>query len=210
MDSCGLFIVNSDMDLCFSATFEIFYKLFDVKVKELSSFVFDIYNIWKPWEKDAFDYYLRNNLKQKAWFFELNESIAVVVSDLFEKEKLHGQASCFLPSQNAYTDLNSYVVYFYIKIDEFFVSVLSDKYDNSFLKINIQDGKTKFDCNNLINIKKVLGVSTTVFETISKENNINDIVKYISEISKFPFYISFDLVNKHPRKYKAIQINSMD
>lgn len=203
----GLILIDSDVNSAFDLTLDVAYKLFEDKITNISEFVFDVYGIWKPWEREAFSDYVRQRLEQKVFFLDLSDSKSAVFSDMFEKECFEKQVGYFLLSEWSYLES---VVYFTLDSTDFRVSILNKDSDKAYIKISKENCINKLEFYNIEKIEQILGVSETDLQNLCFKNDFKDIAKDISQTTGLPFDLFFEEVSKHRRKYKATVINTLD
>ena len=209
MCEMGLFLIGCNSDDAFLAANANTYNLFDDKIARISEFVFDIYDIQKPWERKALHSYLLDKMEQKTFFFTIDDNKSAIFSELFEKECFEVQASYFLSSYYPCFEREVIIVGFKLCFDKLYVFIISDNFEKAFFTIsNINDTYMLEYCNVEI-LQKILKIDEEFLDALCKEKNFSDITKKLSLLSGLRFDLTYKDVYKQRRKLKATEMNTL-
>lgn len=212
MIGLGLVIANANYSDVFN-TADIYNLDFFVKETEsVADFISEIYNIYRPWEKECLEEFFLEKMRWQTIFYQYRGSSFVVVSNSFTEKNIEKKTDEFMQVQYEIAEKISPVVAFKtINEKEISVFLVTGDSKKASIKIVVEKNMFGFSFTNSKLIENFFDIKTNDFKKLIDDCcNFNELVTILSEKLKLPLDMTFEKVRRNQKKLNAVKFDTRE
>lgn len=206
----GLVIVNDSYCDVFNTTDIYNLNYFVKEAKEVAEFISEIYNIYRPWEKDCLEEFFLEKMRWQTIFYQYSDFSFVVVSNSFTQKNIDRKIDEFMQVQYEFAEKICPVVAFKtINEKEISVLLVTEDSKKTSIKVIVENNSFNLYFTNSKLIERYFDITTTDLKKLIDDcRNFNELVTILSEKLNIPLNISFEEVRRNQKKLNACKFDT--
>lgn len=199
MEYIGLYLIDLDYN-AFDSFPSLNFEMFDAVSNKLAKNICDVYNIWKPWQKDAIELTIDNELKMDCRIIDINDRILAITNNWFNRNNIFDFSKEYF---NKEKEKNLFSIPFYIDEESIEITVYNCHEEKAIIKGTLSNETVMLNVDNRRCINRIFEIK---LPNKMQFDSIESAVQNLSEALGVPLNISNTILKKNGKKFNAVKI----